>query len=864
MDMLQEELRLEEEACATAREHLEKLVNDALAEGNADRTLVGKRIIRYNFAAVREAIGAKIEEQIAPKKGATADYVPFLQNIVAAWIDAEHDIEELYDIITLGTLSIAIASALDTTGKMSVSMSGLALTRQILDEVHIVRIGEASGKLNALENGVKKRVDLTHKQIYIRNILKNHQEMKLDAVQSIKTKLGIAMIDTALEAGMSDFCVMHSENKSITKLVPTPLLERIYNKNMDKLLSLAHQFVPMVVKPHDWTAPTGGAYVGRLQGHANLIRLQDCTESYVKTYQERLQTLDMSQVYEAVNAYQSTAYHINQRVYDVLSVIIEELGGDMAGIPRMTPLDEIPAIPVDADKDTIHQYKRRCVDRIHREIARKTKSIRFLTTLAAAKKYKDYPEIYFPVNMDWRGRLYPMPTAITPQGDDMQKSLLEFAHPAEIKTDEQGVEALRWLKIHAANCAGYDKLTYDERLAWVNEHLSEICEVAKAPLDNKDAWIDADEPCCYLAACFALFDAIEYQKIHGNLKGFACSLPVALDATCSVLQHFSAILRDKTLGKLVNLTDTGKVEDIYGEIAKYATVKLLDDAKNGTADTQEERDDGTKYTKSGTKKLAKMWVEYNRRTNGKDDISRKVAKKCVMTYGYGSELYGFKCHVYEQILKPYLDKEGIDNSVFGGLEKAASMYMGKIIWKVVCEQMSVVEATKNYIKEAVKVAADNGMTVISWTTDDGLLVQSNYHKVVGKTLKMRVSGKLIRLYSQDTTEEPDDRKQVQAISPNFIHSRDAAHMRAVLRACTDEGMTNYMMIHDSFAVEIANAAKLYEILHATFIAMYDNANVLQDFVDGLKKMTPKAEYAKAPEFGGLDIKAIVAAEYAFC
>lgn len=862
MDMFNEELKLEEEACAVARERLESLVNDALNSGDADRTLIGKRIIRYNFNDVRAAIGAKIEEQIQPKAGAAREYVPFLKNIVAAWIDAGHDIEELYDIVTLATLSVAIASALDTTGKMSVSMSGLSLARQILDEVHIVRVGEANNKLHALENGCKKRVDLTHKQIFIRNILKNHQDIKLDAVQSIKTQLGVALIETALSAGLDTFCVMQTENKSVMRIVATPTLEKIYNKNMDKLLSLAHQFVPMITKPQDWTAPTGGAYVGRLQGHANLIRLQDCSEAYVKTYQDRLQVLDMSQVYAAVNAYQSTAYHINERVFDVLSVIIEELGGDMAGIPRMTPLDEIPGIPEDADKDTVHQYKRRCVDRIHREIARKTKSIRFLTTLAAARKYKDYPEIYFPVNLDWRGRLYPMPTAITPQGDDMQKSLLEFAHPAAIVDD--GAEALRMLKIHVANCAGHDKETFADRVAWVDEHLHEICEVANAPLDNKDAWIDADEPCCYLASCFALADAVAYQKENGTLKGFACSLPVALDATCSVLQHFSAILRDETLGKLVNLTNTGKVEDIYGEIAKFATVKLLDDAKNGTADTQEERDDGTQYTKHGTKKLAKMWIEYNRRTNGKDDISRKVAKKCVMTYGYGSELYGFKSHVYEQVLKPYLDKEGIDNSVFGGLEKSASMYMGKLIWKVVCEKMAVVEHTKDFIKDAVKVAGENGMSVISWTTDDGLLVQSNYHKVVGKTVRMRVSGKRVYLYSQDTTEENDKQKQVQAISPNFIHSRDAAHMRAVLRACSAEGMTNYMMIHDSFAVEIAHAPRLYEILHETFIAMYDGANVLQKFVDELAKWTPNAEYAKAPAFGNLDIKSIANAQYAFC
>lgn len=863
--LYQKQLELENEACDAAREKLEAIINEALANGQADRTTVGKKIAGYTFKCVKKAIAEKIEKDITPRGGVQGVHVPFLKSILAAWVDAERDVEELYDIITLATVTTAIAAALDVTHKHNtISAAGIEVARQIVDEVHLYAIGHHDGKLKAHEKSIDKRVSVKNKQIYIRHLLSRHAEIKLDAVNSIKTALGVQLLANAINAGLGDFVQIERYDK-YQRIVPTQILIETYNKNAEKLLTLAHKFVPTIIPPAPWSDPTNGAYHGRLKAYSNLIRLQDCTTQYIEQYQARLRMLDLDEVYSALNAYQETAYKINERVVDVLDAVIAK-GGEIAGIPRMIPYDEIPPIPEDADPQTVWAYKEKRVDWIHREIARKTKALRMLTTAAAAKKFKEYEEIYFPINMDWRGRMYPMPAMLTPQGDDTQKAVLEFAKPQVIETTEQGEEALKWIKIQLANTAGKDKLTYDERIAWTEENAEAILRVANDPLgDELGLWEDADEPWCFLAACFAYADAIAYKKAHGDLIGFSCGLPVAMDATCSVLQHFASIMHNDNLARLVNLKNEATVQDVYGEVAKKVTEIVKHDAEQGTKDTEATRQDGESYIKRGTKSLAKKWLEYALETSGEAVISRKITKKCVMTYGYGSELYGFKERIYNEFIKPLIDERGgRENTMFADCVKPAASYMAKIIWKVVCEELVAVEETKNYIKSVVGVALAENIETISWTTPDGLLIQSSYNTASQKKIQLRVANKTLAVYSMDTTEEVDARKQEQAISPNFIHSRDAAHMRAVLRACVKAGMKNYMMIHDSFGVEAANAEKLYKILRETFIDMYANGDALKEFVDDLHYLAPMAQFEELPKKGTYDVHEVGNAKYAFC
>lgn len=65
-------------------------------------------------------------------------------------------------------------------------------------------------------------------------------------------------------------------------------------------------------------------------------------------------------------------------------------------------------------------------------------------------------KIYFPHNVDFRGRAYPIPPNLNHIGDDLSRGLLKFSERK--KLGEKGFE---WLKIHISNLYGFDKYVFD-------------------------------------------------------------------------------------------------------------------------------------------------------------------------------------------------------------------------------------------------------------------------------------------------------------------------------------------------------------------------------------------------------------------
>ncbi|MER3119523.1 DNA-directed RNA polymerase, partial [Bacillus subtilis] len=243
-----------------------------------------------------------------------------------------------------------------------------------------------------------------------------------------------------------------------------------------------------------------------------------------------------------------------------------------------------------------------------------------------------FKAIWFPYNMDWRGRVYAVPM-FNPQGNDMQKGLLTLAVGKPI-----GADGFKWLKVHGANCAGVDKVTFEERIKWVEDNHDNIMAAAKAPMDSIEWWGKLDSPFCFLAFCF------EYAGVMHHGLSYSCSLPIAFDGSCSGIQHFSAMLRDHIGGHAVNLTPSGKVQDIYRIVSDRIEEELKVLLVNGTDNemvTHEDKKTGeiTERLKLGTRELARQWLTYG--------MSRKVTKRSVMTLAYGSKEYGFADQVYE-------------------------------------------------------------------------------------------------------------------------------------------------------------------------------------------------------------------------
>lgn len=113
----------------------------------------------------------------------------------------------------------------------------------------------------------------------------------------------------------------------------------------------------------------------------------------------------------------------------------------------------------------------------------------------------------------------------------------------------QRFSGLEYIKIDIANCYGMDKLTWEDRIGWVDHHMNHGSLV-----DQVDT---ADEPVLMAKALRAMTDAIA-----GRPTGFI----MGLDATASGIQIMAALMGCPVTAANVNLLDTGSREDVYTRI----------------------------------------------------------------------------------------------------------------------------------------------------------------------------------------------------------------------------------------------------------------------------------------------------------
>ena len=118
---------------------------------------------------------------------------------------------------------------------------------------------------------------------------------------------------------------------------------------------------------------------------------------------------------------------------------------------------------------------------------------------------KDEEGFFYPHNVDFRGRAYPMHPHLNHLGSDVCRGILEFAEGRPL-----GKSGLHWLKIHSANlfAGGVDKLSHKGRIAFTENHLDDIFDSADRPLDGRRWWLNAEDPFQFLAACINLSEAL--------------------------------------------------------------------------------------------------------------------------------------------------------------------------------------------------------------------------------------------------------------------------------------------------------------------------------------------------------------------
>ena len=547
-------------------------------------------------------------------------------------------------------------------------------------------------------------------------------------------------------------------SQKYTYVLPVQDLQDKVNDDFQQLSNNLLVREPMLIEPVKWSNGVHGGY------YTNSLIKKD---SVVRGHQlERSQPSE--QVFDFINNLQSITYKVNPFTVEVMNTL-NEMGVE---IGKFIPKSSISnRVKKDGTNWKVSPHTVRYSQRTEK-------------TVDVVTRWKDIPEFYIPWSFDFRGRVYPLTSYMSPQGTDFDKSLLMFSKGETLTED-----GLRWLKIHISTTYGkdgLDKKSLTERIEWVDNNIDLIERVSSDPIGNLDLWKDSEEPWCFLSSCREYVDVV--------LNGQPTHLMVASDATCSGLQILSGLSLDRNSGKLVNVVPSPTLQDAYLSVWKSAKDKLI---KEGMSE--------------------ELITEL-------DKFGRTLSKKVVMTVPYNASLDTN----YKQIREVLKEKKvSLDKDQLKTLVKSIGQHgMETVVPGPMKVRKWFNDSVSNYFKQ------DPQPTNITWVTPSGFrVVQENF---VPDTIEIDglLIGKNGKQGSKMTvtvgwSSETNTRGHRTSFSPNLIHSLDAS-----LLHLTFSGVDyDFSVIHDSILTNPNHMGESIEGLKKTYSSMFEGRKYLNYIKD---------------------------------
>ncbi|KAL9246229.1 hypothetical protein vseg_019791 [Gypsophila vaccaria] len=572
-------------------------------------------------------------------------------------------------------------------------------------------------------------------------------------------------------------------------------------------------YMPMLVPPQDWIGYDKGAYLFLPSFIMRTHGARQQRDALKRVPKKQLQT-----VFEALNTLGNTKWRVNKKVLSIIDRIWS-CGGRLADLVDREDIP-IPEELETVDDSAIRKWKWK-VKNIKKENAeRHSQRCDVELKLAVARKMKDEEGFYYPHNLDFRGRAYPMHPHLNHLGSDLCRGILEFAEGRPLRKS-----GLRWLKIHLANlyAGGVDKLSYEGRIAFTENHVDDIFDSADRPLEGRRWWLHAEDPFQCLAACMNLTEALR----SSSPEDYVSHMPVHQDGSCNGLQHYAALGRDKLGAKAVNLVAGDKPADVYSNIAKRVHEIMLRDA---------EKDPAIEPNAVHAKLLL-------------NQVDRKLVKQTVMTSVYGVTYIGAR----DQIKRRLKERNAIadDNELF-----SAACYAAKVTMTALGEMFEAARSIMSWLGDCAKIIASENQPV-EWTTPLGLPVVQPYRNFGRRLIKTSLQVLTLR----HETDKIMAKRQRTAFPPNFVHSLDGSHMMMTAIACKRSGL-NFAGVHDSYWTHACDVDEMNKILREKFVELYE-LPILENLLESFQTSFPDLQFPPLPERGDFDLREVLESHYFF-
>ncbi|ERN18503.1 DNA-directed RNA polymerase 1B, mitochondrial isoform X1 [Amborella trichopoda] len=815
----------------------------------------------------RELISEMCEQKLAPN-------LPYMKSLFLGWFEPLRDAiaeEQALQETKRAKTGYAPYIGLLTADKMAVivmhKLMGLMMTGQDCGSVRVVqaacqigeavehearihdflektkkksrrgkKVGEESESLSKEQENLRKRVTnlmKMQKLREVRKLVRQGDDVKPWG-QDAHAKLGSRLIELFIKtayiqppvdqqaegppeirpAFRHTFRTFTKDRQKFCRRYGVIECDPLVHKGLDKTARhMVTAYTPMLIRPKPWRGYDKGGYLVLPSQIMRIHGAKQQREAVKNVPQKQLQN-----VFEALDTLGSTKWRVNKRILDVVNRVWARGGGIAGLVDREDVL--LPEKPDTEDEMEIRKWRWSVKKAKKVNSERHSQRCDLELKLSVARKMREEEGFYYPHNLDFRGRAYPMHPHLNHLGSDLCRGILEFAEGRPL-----GKSGLRWSKIHLANlyACGVDKLSYDGRLAFVENHLDDIFDSAERPLEGKRWWLNAEDPFQCLAACMNLFEALKSPTPENVIS----HMPVHQDGSCNGLQHYAALGRDRLGAAAVNLVAGEKPADVYSGIAARVLEIMKRDSEKGPASNPNAF-------------LARALV---------DQVDRKLVKQTVMTSVYGVTYIGAR----DQICRRLKERGHItdDSQLF-----RASCYAAKVTLTALGETFQAARNIMSWLGDCAKVIASENEPV-RWTTPLGLPVVQPYRKFARHLVKTSLQVLALQRESNSVMVK----RQRTAFAPNFVHSLDGSHMMMTAIACKKIGL-NFAGVHDSYWTHACDVDEMNWILREKFVELY-SMPILENLLEGFQTSFPTLVFPAVPERGDFDLRDVLESPYFF-
>ena len=809
----QEQYELDHDAVATAKKLNELL--KASHDGDVELPRASRLIARIH-GVVRDSLEATKAVQTRGVGGKFKNWLRKIPTDVAAVIAVRECIRmcssHKISCVTIQELGMAVGRLYETEVRIAEA--------EVVNPVYMQRIHTQVkehctrnvGHLRKLYNTAYDRV------------IKGEIDSELSRSEHIQ--LGKYGVQACLEAGLIE---QHRGTGSKGVLVQFSLPQEVRDflfgyTDKDVANVIDREAGAMLCPPDSWTTLHDGGYISpRRKMVSPLLPTRRIRRTERARVSAAFTAENMPDVFSAVNYMQAVPFAVHTPTFDAIRRLWQA-GGGVLGVPDKEG-PQRPEFPYGAEwsKATAPELELAQFQQWKRDVGRYYENLmewrgKMREIGGFLRVTEQCPEqFWFPMYTDKRGRWYYRGSP-NPQGSDLAKAVLHFGEKKPL-----GRTGVYWLKVHIANSFGFDKERFDARARWTEQNWASIERALDAPENHLDVW-GTDAPWCMFSAAWELREA--YRS--GDPTAYSTGIPCHQDATCSGLQHFSAMLRDETGGRYVNLTDelqSGPKQDIYSRVSTVALQAI-------------QRDLGAKDEE--TQAMAKWWLSIG--------IPRALAKKPVMTYVYGATLRGTS-----EFVQGYLEYEMKVEWPDKRESYKYSQYAARKLFQGIAAAVPAAAEAMRWLR-TIAQQQPNGQRM-EWRTPTGFLVQHDYQGYDEIRIKIRSCGLVDTIVRNDNDDTNANRMQ-NAIAPNFVHALDASHLTLVANRMNSAGM--YLVgIHDSFGTHMCDVPAMHAIIREEFVSLY-SGNILGEFLWDVKAV------GETPARGNLDLTQVLDSEFFFC